>query len=88
EEDPELNSEDGPVDYPADGGEGDDDYSFDDDEEEEEASEEEEEASKEEEEASEEEEDEHLASTDSIVAPVVDHVPSSEETEPFETDES
>ncbi|GJX55507.1 putative reverse transcriptase domain-containing protein [Tanacetum coccineum] len=41
----------------------------------------------EEEEASEEEE-EHLALADSVVAPVVDHVPSSEETEPFETDES
>ncbi|GJQ97145.1 reverse transcriptase domain-containing protein [Tanacetum coccineum] len=36
----------------------------------------------------EEEEEEHLAPADSIVAPVVDHVPSSEETEPFETDES
>ncbi|GKA81238.1 hypothetical protein Tco_0787930 [Tanacetum coccineum] len=37
------------------------------------------------EEALEEEEDEHLALTDSVVAPVVDHVPSSEETKPFET---
>ncbi|GKE35713.1 hypothetical protein Tco_1455035 [Tanacetum coccineum] len=36
----------------------------------------------------EEEEEEHLAPADSVVAPVVDHVPSSEETEPFETDES
>ncbi|GJY06957.1 hypothetical protein Tco_0374011 [Tanacetum coccineum] len=62
------------VDYPADGGDGDDDDSFDDDEEEEEAFE--------------EEEEEHLALADSVVAPVVDHVPSSEETEPFETDES
>ncbi|GKF47363.1 hypothetical protein Tco_0137165, partial [Tanacetum coccineum] len=35
-----------------------------------------------------EEEEEHLALTDSVVAPVVDHVPSSEETESFETDES
>ncbi|GJR45517.1 hypothetical protein Tco_1313620 [Tanacetum coccineum] len=42
EEDPEENSEDGPVDYPADGGDNDDDDSSDDDEEEEEASEEEE----------------------------------------------
>ncbi|GJY69664.1 putative reverse transcriptase domain-containing protein [Tanacetum coccineum] len=33
-------------------------------------------------------EEEHLAPADSVVAPVVDHVPSSEETEPFETDES
>ncbi|GKB61183.1 hypothetical protein Tco_0917369 [Tanacetum coccineum] len=72
--DPEEDSEDGPVDYPADGGDGDDDNSSDDDEEEEEASE--------------EEEDKHLAPADSVVAPVVDHVPSSEETETFKTDES
>ncbi|GKF89482.1 hypothetical protein Tco_0263445, partial [Tanacetum coccineum] len=70
--DPEEDSEDGPVDYPADGGDGDDDESSNNDEEGE---------------ASEEEE-EHLALTDSVVAPVVDHVPSSEETEPFESDES
>ncbi|GKD95434.1 hypothetical protein Tco_1375271 [Tanacetum coccineum] len=76
DEDPEENSEDGPVDYPADEGDGDDDDSSNDDEEEEEASDEEEEAS-------EEEEDEHLALADSVV----DHVPSSEETKPFETDE-
>ncbi|GJW44617.1 hypothetical protein Tco_0073416 [Tanacetum coccineum] len=70
--DPEEDSEDGPVDYPADGGDGDDDDSSDDDEEEEEA---------------EEEEEDHLALTNSIVAPFVDHVPSSEETKPFNTDE-
>ncbi|GJW63500.1 hypothetical protein Tco_0115384, partial [Tanacetum coccineum] len=64
--------EDGLVDYPADGGNGDDDDSSDDEEEEEKA---------------EEEEEEHLAPADSVVAPVVHHVPSSEETEPFETDE-
>ncbi|GKE68996.1 hypothetical protein Tco_1527068, partial [Tanacetum coccineum] len=58
--DPEEDSEDGPVDYPADGGDGDDDNSSDDDEEEEEASE--------------EEEDKHLAPADSVVAPVVDHI--------------
>ncbi|GKB73657.1 hypothetical protein Tco_0935069 [Tanacetum coccineum] len=34
------------------------------------------------------EEEEHLALADSVVAPVVDLVPSAEETEPFETDES
>ncbi|GKD48287.1 hypothetical protein Tco_1277263 [Tanacetum coccineum] len=72
--DPEEDSENGLVDYLADGGDGDDDESSDDDEEEEEASE--------------EEEEEHLAPADSVVAHVVDHVPSSEETEPFETDES
>ncbi|GKC50624.1 hypothetical protein Tco_1073369 [Tanacetum coccineum] len=74
EEDPEKDPEGGPVDYLADGGDSDDDDSFEDDEEEEEALE--------------EEEEEHLALADSVVAPVVDHVPSSEETEPFETDES
>ncbi|GKE46549.1 hypothetical protein Tco_1477807, partial [Tanacetum coccineum] len=78
-EDPEEDFEDGPVDYPADGGNGDNDDSSDDDEEEEETSEEEE---------AEEEEEEHLASTDSIITPIVDHVPSSEETDPFKTDES
>ncbi|GKG50926.1 hypothetical protein Tco_0539050, partial [Tanacetum coccineum] len=70
EEDPKEDYEDGPVDYPADGGDGNNDDSSDDDEEEE---------------ALEEEEDEHLALADSVVAPVVDHVPSSEETEPYET---
>ncbi|GJR96984.1 hypothetical protein Tco_0269158 [Tanacetum coccineum] len=81
EKDPEEDSEDGPVDYPANGGDDDDDDSSDDDEEEEE-----DEASEEEE--AEEEEEEHLALADPVVAPVADHVPSSEETEPFETDES
>ncbi|GKC05678.1 hypothetical protein Tco_0997288, partial [Tanacetum coccineum] len=71
--DPEEDFEDGPIVYPAHGGDGDDDDSSDDGEEEE---------------ALEEEEDEHLAPADSVVAPVVDHVPSSKETEPFETDES
>ncbi|GJU15103.1 hypothetical protein Tco_1143069 [Tanacetum coccineum] len=70
----EEDYEDGPVDYPTDGGDGDDDDSSDDD--------------KEDEDALEEEEDEHLALADSVIAPVVDHVPSSEETELFETDES
>ncbi|GKF72798.1 hypothetical protein Tco_0208912, partial [Tanacetum coccineum] len=74
----EEDSKDGPVDYPVEypavEGDGDDDDSSDDDDEEGEASE--------------EEEDEHLASVDSVVAHVVDHVPSFEETEPFETDES
>ncbi|GJW33086.1 hypothetical protein Tco_0053118, partial [Tanacetum coccineum] len=74
EEDPEEDSEDGLVDYPADGGDGDDDDSSDDVEEDEEASE--------------EEEDEHLAPADSVVAPVVDNVPSFEETDPFKTDVS
>ncbi|GKF54202.1 hypothetical protein Tco_0161112, partial [Tanacetum coccineum] len=62
EEDPEEDSKDGPVDYPTDGGDDDNDDSSDNDEEEKEA---------------EEEEEEHLAPDDSVVAPVVDHVPSS-----------
>ncbi|GKD67222.1 hypothetical protein Tco_1309330, partial [Tanacetum coccineum] len=71
----EEDSEDGPVDYPADRGDDDDDDddSSDDDKEEEEAS---------------EEEEEHLAPADSVIAPIVDSVPFFEETEPFETDES
>ncbi|GKF70204.1 hypothetical protein Tco_0203261, partial [Tanacetum coccineum] len=85
--DPEEDSEDGPVDYPADGGDDDDDESFDDDKEEEEEAFKEEEA-EDEEEAEEEEEEEHLALADSVVAPVVDHVPFSKEIEPFETDKS
>ncbi|GKA63513.1 hypothetical protein Tco_0763119 [Tanacetum coccineum] len=79
EEDPEDESEDGPTDYPADGGDDDDDLLGDDAYDEEEASKEDE-----------EEEEEHLALADSTAAasPVVDPVPSAEETEPFETDES
>ncbi|GJV72300.1 hypothetical protein Tco_1492295 [Tanacetum coccineum] len=72
-EDPEEDSKDGLVDYPADEGHDDDDYDSSDDEEEKEVS---------------EEEEEHLAPADSVIAPTVDLVPSSEETEPFETDES
>ncbi|GKG10612.1 hypothetical protein Tco_0342012, partial [Tanacetum coccineum] len=72
--DPDEDFEDGLIDYPADGGDGDDDDSSDDDEEKDEEAE--------------EEEEEHLAPADSVVAPVVDHVPYSEETEPFKIDES
>ncbi|GJY87903.1 hypothetical protein Tco_0502531 [Tanacetum coccineum] len=70
--DPEEDSKDGPVDYPADGGDDDDDDDSSDDDEDKEAS----------------EEEEHLAPADSVIAPAVDPIPSSEETEPFETDES
>ncbi|GKC97400.1 hypothetical protein Tco_1167675 [Tanacetum coccineum] len=80
-EDLKDESVDGPTGYPADKGD-DDDSSGDnvDDEDEEEASKEDEE----------EEEEEHLAPADFTTAasPVIDHVPSAEETEPFETDES
>ncbi|GJY79375.1 putative reverse transcriptase domain-containing protein [Tanacetum coccineum] len=74
--DPEEDSEDGIVDYPADGGDDDDDDDdFSDDDGEEEVS-------------KEEEEEEHLAPADSVVAPAIDPIPSSEEIESFETDES
>nr|GEX20914.1 reverse transcriptase domain-containing protein [Tanacetum cinerariifolium]GEX27344.1 reverse transcriptase domain-containing protein [Tanacetum cinerariifolium] len=63
--------EDGPIDYPANGGDDDDDDSFDDDEKEEEAS----------------EEEEHPTLADFVVAPAVDPVLSSEDTELFEMDE-
>ncbi|GJZ19214.1 hypothetical protein Tco_0555804 [Tanacetum coccineum] len=72
-------SEDGPMDYPTDGGDDDDD-SFGDDAD----YMDKEEASKED-----EEEEEHLAPADSTaISLAVDPVPSAEETEPFETDES
>ncbi|GJT36598.1 hypothetical protein Tco_0927017 [Tanacetum coccineum] len=82
EEDPKDESGDGPTDYPADRGDDDDSLGDDaDDKDEEEASEEDED---------EEEEEEYLASSDSTAAasPVVDPVPSAEEIEPFEIDES
>nr|GEZ35246.1 hypothetical protein [Tanacetum cinerariifolium] len=79
--DPEEDPEEEPVDYPADGRDDTDDESSDDDDEEEEQ---EQEAS---EDGAEEEED-HPALANSSDVPVVDPVPSAEETEPFETDES
>ncbi|GJW95576.1 hypothetical protein Tco_0175248 [Tanacetum coccineum] len=76
---PESDSEEDPSDYPADGGDdGDDeDESFDDDEDDDVDIE------------GDGEEEEHPAPADSIVIafPAVEHAPSAEETEPFETDE-
>ncbi|GJY49707.1 hypothetical protein Tco_0439663 [Tanacetum coccineum] len=71
--------EEDPADYPADGGDdGEEESSEDDnDEEEEEASEEDK-----------DEEDEHLAPANSATLPAIDPVPSAENTEAFETDES
>ncbi|GJU07915.1 hypothetical protein Tco_1124345, partial [Tanacetum coccineum] len=73
EEDDDEDPEEDPADYPADGGDGGDD----------------------EDESSEDDdvdiaEDEHPAPADStaVALPAVDHAPSAEETEPFETDES
>nr|GEY04329.1 hypothetical protein [Tanacetum cinerariifolium] len=68
---PEEDSEDGPIDYPADGGDDDDDDDSYDDDEEEEAS----------------EEEDHLVLASSVIAPTVDPVPSSKETNSFEADE-
>ncbi|GKC97085.1 hypothetical protein Tco_1162527, partial [Tanacetum coccineum] len=84
EEDPKDESEDGPTDYPTDGGDDDDDNDSArddvDDEDEEEAAKEDED----------EEEEAHLAPADSttVASPIVDPIPSTEETEPFKTDES
>nr|GEU71424.1 hypothetical protein [Tanacetum cinerariifolium]GEV77420.1 hypothetical protein [Tanacetum cinerariifolium] len=77
--DPEEDEEDHEED-PADGGDDDDDESFDDGDDDEDDDVEKDE---------EEEEDEHLAPTDStaVASPAVDHVPSAEKTELFETDE-
>nr|GEZ61173.1 reverse transcriptase domain-containing protein [Tanacetum cinerariifolium] len=79
EEDHEDDPEEDPTDYPADGGdEGDNkDESSDDDEDDDIDFEG-------------DEEDEYLASADStaVTLPAIDHAPSAEETEPFETNES
>ncbi|GJW67895.1 hypothetical protein Tco_0122319, partial [Tanacetum coccineum] len=87
EEDPKDESEDGPTDYLADGGDDDDD---DDSSGDDADDEDEEEASEEDKDEDEEEEEEHLAPADStaVASLVVEPVPSAEETEPFETDES
>ncbi|GKF95820.1 hypothetical protein Tco_0288555, partial [Tanacetum coccineum] len=79
EEDDDEDPEEDPADYPADGGDDDDDEdeSSDDDEDDDIDIEG-------------DQEEEHLAHADSTVValPAVDHAPSSEETKPFETDES
>ncbi|GKE69067.1 hypothetical protein Tco_1527139 [Tanacetum coccineum] len=85
EEDPDEGDDedpkDDPADYPADRGDDDDDEdeSSDDDEDDDDVDIEED-----------KEEEEHLAPTNStaVAFPTVDHAPSAEETEPFETDES
>nr|GEW22693.1 putative reverse transcriptase domain-containing protein [Tanacetum cinerariifolium] len=97
DEDPEDDPEEDPVDYPADGGDEGDESSDDDDDDDIdiEGDEAEDESSDDDEDddihiEEDEEEDEYLAPTDStnVALPAVDHAPSTEETEPFETDES
>ncbi|GJX54339.1 hypothetical protein Tco_0282708 [Tanacetum coccineum] len=79
EEDPEEDSEEDHADYPADGGDDDDEPSDDDDDDTDD---------EDEEPFEDEEEEEHLAPADSPAAPVIDPVPSAEDTEAFETDEA
>ncbi|GJS81309.1 putative reverse transcriptase domain-containing protein [Tanacetum coccineum] len=80
EEDDDEDPKEDPADYPADGGDDGDDEneSSDDDEDDDDVD------------IEEDEEDEHLAPADStsVAFLVVDHAPSTKETEPFETDES
>ncbi|GKA64495.1 hypothetical protein Tco_0764202 [Tanacetum coccineum] len=78
--DDDIPDKEDPADYPANGGDNDDESFVDDDDDDDDDDEEEED----------EEEEEHLAPADStVVAPLtVDHVPSTKETEPFETNES
>ncbi|GJZ09271.1 putative reverse transcriptase domain-containing protein [Tanacetum coccineum] len=85
EEDPEEDSEEEHADYPADGGDGDDEPSGDDTDDDD-ADDDDEEPFEDEED--DEEEEEHLAPADSSAIPIVDPVPSAGDTEAFETDES
>ncbi|GKF37701.1 hypothetical protein Tco_0114459, partial [Tanacetum coccineum] len=82
-EDPEEDSEREHADYPADGGDGDDEPSDDDTDDDDDADDDEEEPFEDD-----EEEEKHLAPTNSPVIPIVDPVPSAGDTEAFETDES
>ncbi|GKC87459.1 hypothetical protein Tco_1148108 [Tanacetum coccineum] len=85
DEDPEEDPEEDHADYPANGGDGDDEP-FDDDDDDDDTDDEDEEPF--EDEDDDEEEEEHLALTDSSTVPVADLVPSAMDTEAFETDES
>ncbi|GJY45390.1 hypothetical protein Tco_0434453 [Tanacetum coccineum] len=73
-EDPKEDPEEDPADYPADGGDEDDDETSDDDDDDDVEED--------------EEEEEHLAPADSSAVPTIDLVPSAEDIEAFETDES
>ncbi|GKC25696.1 hypothetical protein Tco_1027846, partial [Tanacetum coccineum] len=85
DEDLEEDPEEDHAEYPDDGGDGDDEPSDDDDGDDDTDDEDEEPF---EDEDDDEAEDEHLALTDSFAIPVVDPVPSTGDTEAFETDES
>ncbi|GKD88017.1 hypothetical protein Tco_1359171 [Tanacetum coccineum] len=81
EEDPKEYSEEDHAYYPVDGGD-DDDEPFDDDDNDDDIGDEDEEPFED------EDEEEHLAPADSPIAPVIDPVPSTEDTEALETDEA
>ncbi|GKE29544.1 hypothetical protein Tco_1444928, partial [Tanacetum coccineum] len=83
DEDPEEDPEEDHADYPANGGDGDDEP-FDDDDDDDIDDEDEEPF----EDKDDDEEEEHLAPTDSSAIPVVDPVPLAGDTEAFETDEA
>nr|GEX21026.1 reverse transcriptase domain-containing protein [Tanacetum cinerariifolium] len=83
EEDPKEDPEDDHADYPADGGDGDDEPSDDDDDDDTDDEDLEEEPFKEDD----EEEEEHPAPADSLAVPIVDLVLSARETEALEADE-
>ncbi|GJZ48704.1 hypothetical protein Tco_0602536 [Tanacetum coccineum] len=78
DEDPEEDPEEDHANYPADGGDGDDEPSDDYDDEDEDPFKDEDD----------DKEEERLAPADSSAIPVVDHVPSAGDTEAFETDEA
>ncbi|GJR90876.1 hypothetical protein Tco_0214887 [Tanacetum coccineum] len=84
EEDPEEDSEEGHADYPADGGDRDDEP-FDDDSDDDTEGDDEEPF---EDEDDDKEEEEHLALADPSAIPIADPVPSARDTKAFETDES
>ncbi|GKF21235.1 hypothetical protein Tco_0069873, partial [Tanacetum coccineum] len=80
DKDPKEDPEEDHADYPADGGDGDNEPSNDDDDDGD--------INDEDEEPFEDEDEEHLAPADSFVIPIVDLVPSARDTEEFETDEA
>ncbi|GKE96236.1 hypothetical protein Tco_1581091, partial [Tanacetum coccineum] len=84
DEDPEEDPKEDHADYPADGGDCNDEP-FDDDDDDDTDDEDEEPF---EDEDDDEKEEEHLALVDSFAIPIIDHVPSAGDTEAFETDES
>nr|GEU55951.1 reverse transcriptase domain-containing protein [Tanacetum cinerariifolium] len=85
DEDPKEDPKEDDTDYPTDGGDGDDEPSNDDDDDDD-TDDEDEEPTKDEDDDKEEEE--HLSLANSSAVPVIDHVPSTGDTETFETDEA